>query len=208
MSNIKHIKVGEETYNIDAQNNIVVSMTEPQGEDRLTHWIKYSGIRNLRYGVKFQTTVTDGNTKYYVIDDEGALTLSDSTSSSIKFATKMLGLFKDKQYSIYTTNNWSNSSNYDVDIYFYDVNKAFVSKLTATIEGGSHSAKTLVQTFTLPETARYVRFGLTTNYSEQLALTQEGVDLDELTSDEYRYGNSSGTDIQLFELDDDHYVEV
>lgn len=209
--NIRHIEVDGQIYEIDAQNNIVVSINEPTGENRLAHWIKYKGIKKIRYDIGFEHTEDpeNGMNYYYDIDENGDLLQITSTSSSIPRATKMIGLFKNMQYRLFLTSSYMFSEAYTILVYFYNINKEYVSSKEIIIENGiNHDRHTILDTFELPEDARYVRFKLPNNYSELFGIAQAGANISEDTDSYGMYGESTGSNIRLYELDDDHYVEV
>lgn len=203
---IKHITVNGETYEIEAQNNMILSINEPIGENRLDYWLKYSGIRNIIEQIGFETSINEfGSRLYYSIDELG--NLLSQTSNSGMIVTKMFGLFKNMQYRLYLKTSYTFSSTYTINIHFYDVNKQYLSKKNVVVDSGiSHQSYTIIDTFELPENACYVRFEMTSDYSELFNLAENGADISE--DNDYNPYGYSNNNIKIFKLDNDHYVEV
>lgn len=210
MSNIREIEVNGTKYGIESVNDIRVSYTEPTDEIRPTIWIKPSGVYDLQstIGLEYKTGSTSSYGDY-TLDDEGNLVeTTDQTNATGTRCTKLFGLFKDHAYSLKITQSSGTATAgnlYTWEVYFYDINKEFISKSTGTLpEGETYSNGQSVIDFVMPEGARFIRVKFPYSKAYYAALVDGDSDVEFAGSGMYgvNYGD------RFYEFDGDHYVQI
>lgn len=209
MSNIREIEVNGTKYGIESVNDMYVGYSEPTEEVKPGIWLKPSGIWDLQGSIGLEHK-TGSTSSYgdYTLDDEGNLVeTTDQTEATGARTTKLCALFKNKSYSLKITQNSGTATAgqlYTWEVYFYDINKQFISKSTGTLPSGEsyHAGQSIVE-FVLPENARYIRvkFPYSKVWYASIVDDEAGV-----TFNEGGYGDSSS--VGIFKYDEDAYVRI
>lgn len=217
MSNIKGIEVNGQVYGLEAQNDIIVSTTEPTGDNRKLIWIQTPGMYNIGTNLPYAHTadyVPDymmSNRGNITLDENGQEVVTTDTSSSATNhrASVLFGLFKNKQYKICAnyanTISSSQSYTYTYYVYFYDSNKQFLNRISFDIEPNHAYGPSINELeFTLPENARYIRYMVPYSQPTDFYIAEEDSDV----SQTRMYGGRNWYEDVMYELDNDHYVEI
>ena len=206
MSNIKEIEVNGTKYGIESVNDVYVGYTEPTSDIKQKIWIKPSGIYNITDTIGMETkTGSTSSSGDYTLDEEGNLVeTTDTTSATGTRTTKLFALFKEHSYSLITKDSGTASSGnlYTWEVYFYDINKQFISKSTGTLPAGeSYAQLQHIIDFTMPETARYIRIKVPHQNTWMACLIDGDIQVNS------RYDLDYARD-KFFEYDEDHYVQI
>lgn len=210
MSNIREIEVNGTKYGIESVNDIRVSYSEPADEIKPTIWIKPSGVYEIQgtIGIEYKTGSTSSYGDY-TLDDEGNLIeTTDETNATGTRCTKLFGLFKDHAYSLKMqqgSGTVSTGKLFTWEVYFYDINKQFISKSTGTIaEGETYSQGQSVIDFVMPEGARFIRIKFPYSKSYYCCLVDGDSDVQFTGGGKYGLSYSD----KFYEFDGDHYVQI
>lgn len=211
MSNINSIEVNGQTYGLESVNDIAVSYTEPTGTNRPGTWLKPAGLFDLQgsIGMEYKTGSTSSYGDYTLDDNGNLVETSDTSQATGSRCTKIFGLFRNKSYSLENTHygNFTPGTNelWTWEVYFYDVNKQFISKSVGQLEPNvAVSAGAKVVEFVMPQEARYIRIKAPVNRLYYFDLVDDEANIQ--VSGDGRYGSSYSD--HMFKLDGDHYVMV
>lgn len=205
MSNIREIEVNGEVFGIESANDIYVGKQEPTSEVKPNIWIQPSNVRMPReyFGMERKpgSTSSEGD---YTLDENGNIVETTDTSTSGTRTTKMFGVFTGKQYKLAFRDNFSNSNTLTWGVYFYNINKEFISKTLFVNESGTSYPKgdTIISA-NPPEGTRFMRLLIPYNNSWSSVWCDGDATVDDISDSMY----SSSTD-KFYEYDGDHYVQI
>ena len=212
MSNIKSIEVNGQTYGLESVNDIAVSYTEPEGANRPGTWLRPSGLYELQnqIGLEFKTGSTSSYGDYTLDDNGNLVETTDTSNATGARCTKLFGLFRNKSYALQNIRNGgftpSEGQLFTWEIYFYDVNKQFISKSATQLEvGTSVPLGAKIGEFIMPQEARYIRVKFPYNKAYYFDLVDNEADIQ--ISGGGMYGSVYNDD-RIYKLDGDHYVMV
>lgn len=205
MANIREIEINGQVYGLESVNDIYVGRDEPTSQVKPNIWIQPRGIWILRNAIgmerKAGSTSSYGD---YTLDVDGHIVESTDTSSTGHRTTKMFPVFHDGQYKLSFYSTFYGESVYTWGVYFYDINKDFISKADFIPEDGvQYAMGSTALDINLPAGTRFIRVLAPYSYETSIVLCDG-----DMTQADIIDANLMGATDKFYEYDGDHYVLI
>lgn len=205
MSNINEIEINGVVYGIESVNDIYVGKNEPTTEVKPKIWIKPRGIWILRTAMGMERKV--GSTSSYgdyTLDADGHIVETTDTSMNGHRTTKLFPVFHDAQYKLAFYTSWYGEPDYTWGVYFYDIDKTFISKSEFVPESGAeYTMGSTALELNLPAGTRFIRVLAPYSYETTIVLCDGNMEASDIID-----ANLMGATDRFYEYDGDHYVLV
>ena len=204
MSNIREIEINGVVYGIESVNDIYVGKEEPTSEVKPNIWIRPRAVWLLRNAMgmerKAGSTSSYGD---YTLDDSGNLVETTDTTMIGHRTTRLFPVFHDKQYKLAFYNTFHGEPEYFWSVYFYNINKEFISKADFEPEEVQYAMGSTALDLNLPAGTRFIRILAPYNYESTIVLCDGDTEASEIID-----ASMMGVTDKFYEYDGDHYVLI